>query len=83
MKFKMGDLVHIPSGSCRIIYNDTDSDGQMHIPFAMSVTQKPKIGVFKEYLGSNECIILFNDGEFCVDTRWVFRKESKEGETKC
>lgn len=75
MKFKMGDLVHIPTGSYRVLYTNEEEDGQMHIPFTFSITQEPKIGVFKNYFGSNECVILFNDGEYCVDTRWVFKKQ--------
>jgi len=77
MKFSTGDLVHIPSGSYRILYSEEDSNGQMHIPFSFSITQKPKVGVFKKYFGSNECVILFNDGEYCIDTRWVFKKEGE------
>ena len=79
MKFKLGDLVHIPSGSYRLLYTKEDDEGQMHIPFSFSITQKPKVGVFKEYYGSGECVVIFNDGEFVMDTRWVFKKQ---GETK-
>jgi len=75
MKFKMGDLVHVPTGSYRILYTRQDDDGQMHIPFSFSITQEPKVGVFKSYFGSSECVILFNDGEYCLDTRWVFKKQ--------
>ena len=78
MKLKMGDLVHIPTGSYRVLYTTEENDGQMHIPFTFSITQEPKVGVFKSYFGSNECVILFNDGEYCVDTRWVFRKQGVE-----
>ena len=78
MKFKMGDLVHVPTGSYRILYTSEDNDGQMHIPFTFSITQEPKVGVFKSYFGSSECVIVFNDGEFCVDTRWVFKKQGVE-----
>ncbi len=75
MKFKMGDLVHVPTGSYRVLYTREEEDGQMHIPFTFSITQEPKVGVFKNYFGSSECVILFNDGEYCVDTRWVFKKQ--------
>lgn len=74
----MGDLVHVPTGSYRILYTSEDNDGQMHIPFTFSITQEPKVGVFKSYFGSGECVIVFNDGEFCVDTRWVFKKQGVE-----
>ncbi len=79
MKFNVGDLVHIPSGAYRILYNKQDDNGQMHIPFSFSITQSPKVGVFKQYHGSQECIVLFSDGEFCIDTKCVFKKQ---GETK-
>ncbi len=78
MKFKLGDLVHVPSGSYRILYTSGDDNGQMHIPFSFSITQAPKVGVFKQYFGSNECVVLFNDGEFCIDTRWVYHKQGEE-----
>jgi len=79
MKFKMGDLVHVPTGSYRVLYTkEEEDDGQMHIPFTFSITQEPKVGVFKNYFGSSECVILFNDGEYCVDTRWVFKKEGEK-----
>lgn len=74
MKFKMGDLVHVPSGSYRVLYTNED-DKQIPIPFSYSITQEPKIGVFKKYFGSDECVILFNDGEFCIDTRCVYSKQ--------
>ena len=79
MKFKLGDLVHVPSGAYRVLYTKEDDGGQMHIPFSFSITQKPKVGVFKKYNGSSECVVLFSDGEFCIDTRCVFKKQ---GETK-
>lgn len=75
MKFKMGDLVHVPSGSYRILYTEPDSEGQLKIPFSFSITQKPAIGVFKQYLGSDECVVLFPDGEFAIDTRCVYIKQ--------
>ncbi len=75
MKFNLGDLVHIPSGSYRVLYTKEDDDGQMHIPFSFSITQKPKVGLFKRYMGCSECVIVFDDGEYCIDTRWVFKKE--------
>ena len=51
MKFKMGDLVHVPSGSYRVcIHKEEPDDGQMQIPFTFSITQEPKVGVFKSYL---------------------------------
>ena len=75
MKLKMGDLVHIPSGAYRILYTKEDDDGQMHIPFSFSITQSPKVGVFKQYTGINECVVLFSDGEFCIDTKCVFKKQ--------
>jgi len=73
----MGDLVHIPSGSYRILYTREDDNGQMHIPFSFSITQEPKVGVFKSYFGEQECIIIFNDGEFCIDARYVFKKQGE------
>ena len=75
MKFKMGDLVHVPTGSYRILYTREEQDGQMHIPFTFSITQEPKVGIFKDYFGATECIILFNDGEYYVDNRCVFKKQ--------
>jgi hypothetical protein len=71
----MGDLVHIPTGSYRVLYTKEEDDGQMHIPFTFSITQEPKVGVFKNYFGATECVVLFNDGEYCVDTRCVFKKQ--------
>ena len=75
MKFKMGDLVHVPSGAYRVLYTEPNSDGQMPIPFSFSITQKPAVGIFKSYLGSDECVVLFTDGEFAIDTRCVFFKQ--------
>jgi len=77
MKFKTGDLVHIPSGAYRVLYTKEDDDGQMHIPFSFSITQKPKVGVFKQYHGSHECVVLFSDGEYCIDTKCVFKKQGE------
>ena len=47
MKFKTGDLVHVPSGSYRVLYTEPDPEGQMKIPFSFSITQKPAVGIFK------------------------------------
>ena len=47
----------------------------MKIPFSFSITQKPAVGIFKNYLGSDECVVLFTDGEFAVDTRCVYFKQ--------
>ena len=78
MKFKMGDLVHVPSGSYRILYATPNEDGQLKIPFSFSITQEPVVGVFKQYLGSDECVILFNDGEYAVDRRCVYFKQGEK-----
>ena len=75
MKFKTGDLVHVPSGSYRVLYTEPDPEGQMKIPFSFSITQKPAVGIFKSYLGSDECVILFTDGEFAVGTKCVYFKQ--------
>jgi hypothetical protein len=77
MQFKLGDLVHIPSGSYRVLYIEPNPKEQMAIPFSFSITDVPKVGVFKEYLGEQECVVLFNDGEFAVATRWVYRKQGE------
>lgn len=80
MQFKMGDLVHVPSGSYRVLYTKENDDGQMYIPFSFSITQEPKVGVFKRYFGEKECIIMFNDGEFCISSGCVYKKQ---GEMTC
>ncbi len=77
MQLKVGDLVHVPSGSYRVLYTKEEEDGQMHIPFSYSITQKPKVGVFKEYFGSSECIVVFGDGEYCISTKCVFKKQGE------
>ena len=80
MKFKMGDLVHVPSGSYRVLYTKPDPEGQTKIPFSFSITQKPAVGIFKSYLGSDECVILFTDGEFAVDTKCVYFKQGEKND---
>ena len=86
MDFKLGDLVHIPSGSYRVLYTmdmefeDEIDEKQIHIPFSFSITQEPKLGVFKKYFGEQECIVMFNDGEFCISTRCLYKKQ---GEVAC
>lgn len=75
MKLKLGDLVHIPSGSYRILYtDDEDPNGQMTIPFSFSLTTKPIIGVFKEEHSDSQCIVVFHDGEFILDKKTVYLK---------
>ena len=80
MKFKTGDLVHVPSGSYRVLYTVPDTDGQLKIPFSYSITQEPVVGIFKNYLGSDECIVMFPDGEFAVDKRCVYFKQGEKND---
>lgn len=80
MKFKTGDLVHVPSGSYRVLYTVPDQDGQLKIPFSYSITQEPVVGIFKNYLGSDECIVMFPDGEFAVDKRCVYFKQGEKND---
>ena len=80
MKFKTGDLVHVPSGSYRVLYTEPDPEGQMKIPFSFSITQKPTVGIFKSYLGSDECVVLFTDGEYAIDTRCVYFKQGEKND---
>lgn len=76
----MGDLVHVPSGSYRVLYTEPKDDGQLKIPFSFSITQEPVVGVFKQYLGSDECVVLFNDGEYAVDRRCVYFKQGERND---
>ena len=80
MKFKTGDLVHVPSGSYRVLYTLPDEQGQLKIPFSFSITQEPVVGIFKNYLGSDECLVLFPDGEFAVANKCVYFKQGEKND---
>jgi hypothetical protein len=78
MKLKLGDLVHIPSGSYRILYTkEDDPNGQMSIPFSFSLTTKPIIGVFKEEHSDSQCVVVFHDGEYILDKNTVYLKNGE------
>jgi hypothetical protein len=74
MKLKLGDLVHVPSGSYRILYTKEEQGDQMSIPFSFSLTTKPIIGVFKEECSDTQCVVVFHDGEFILDKTTVYLK---------
>ncbi len=77
MKLKLGDLVHIPSGSYRILYTREDGSGQVPIPFGFSLTTKPTIGVYKEEHSDTQCVVVFHDGEYILDKSTVYLKNGE------
>jgi hypothetical protein len=74
LKLKLGDLVHIPSGSYRILYTKEEQEEQQHIPFHISLTTKPIIGVYKKECSETQCVVVFHDGEFVLDKTTVYLK---------
>ena len=81
MSLKLGDLVHIPSGSYRILYSKEEQDGQMSIPFSFSLTTKPILGVYKESHSDTQCVVVFHDGEYILDKSTVFLKNGEKNDT--
>jgi len=78
-KLKTGDLVHVPAGAYRIKFlKDQDDSGQMHIPWNCNLSMKPLLGIFKERVSERECIVMFYDGEWVVDSGSVYPKNIGE-----
>ena len=77
-KLKMGDLVHIPAGAYRIKFLKDESDGQMTIPWNCNLAMKPLLGIFKEQISERECIVVFHDGEWVIDSTCVYPKNIGE-----
>lgn len=74
MKLKLGDLVHIPSGSYRILYTKEQTNGQVPIPFGFSLTTKPIVGVYKQEHSDTQCVVVFHDGEYILEKSTVYLK---------
>ena len=74
MKLRTGDLVHVPAGAYRIKFMEDEEDGQMHIPGNCNLSMKPLLGIFKEHINERECVVLFHDGEWVVDSQSVYVK---------
>ncbi|QDP62030.1 MAG: hypothetical protein GOVbin1807_29 [Prokaryotic dsDNA virus sp.] len=74
MKLRTGDLVHVPAGAYRIKFMEDEEDGQMHIPWNCNLSMKPLLGIFKEHINERECVVLFHDGEWVVDSQSVYVK---------
>ena len=73
--FKTGDLVHIPAGAYRM---KIQKDGQMSIPWDCNLCMKPLIGVFKQQVNERECVVVFHDGEWVIDSGCVYLKNQGE-----
>ena len=73
-KLRTGDLVHVPAGAYRIKFMEDEEDGQMHIPWNCNLSMKPLLGIFKEQINERECVVLFHDGEWVVDSQSVYVK---------
>ena len=74
-KFKTGDLVHVPAGAYRIkLLENQDADGQMHIPWNCNLSMKPLLGIFKKHVNERECVVMFHDGEWVVDSGSIYPK---------
>ena len=81
MKLKMGDLVHVPSGSYRMLCdNDEGEGGQRSIPFHISLTTKPIIGIYKEIHSETQCVVVFHDGEYILDKNTVYLKNGEKND---
>ena len=73
-KLRTGDSVHVPAGAYRIKFMEDEEDGQMHIPWNCNLSMKPLLGIFKEQINERECVVLFHDGEWVVDSQSVYVK---------
>ena len=81
MKLKMGDLVHVPSGSYRMLCADEEEgNGQRSIPFHISLTTKPIIGIYKEIHSETQCVVVFHDGEYILDKNTVYLKNGEKND---
>ena len=74
-KLKTGDLVHVPAGAYRM---KIQKDGQMTIPWDCNLCMRPLLGVFKEQVNERECVVLFHDGEWVIDSGCVYLKNKGE-----
>jgi len=74
-KIKIGDLVHIPAGAYRM---KMQTDGQMSIPWDCNLCMRPLLGVFKQQVNERECVVLFHDGEWVIDSASVYLKNQGE-----
>mgnify|MGYP003648638856 FL=1 len=73
--FKTGDLVHVPAGAYRMKMQE---NGQMSIPWDCNLCMRPLLGVFKKKVNDHECVVLFHDGEWVIDSRCVYLKNQGE-----
>jgi len=74
-KIKIGDLVHVPAGAYRM---KMQTDGQMSIPWDCNLCMRPLVGVFKQQVNERECVVLFHDGEWVIDSGSVYLKNQGE-----
>tara|TARA_B100001093_G_C26566359_1_gene900949 strand:- start:389 stop:676 length:288 start_codon:yes stop_codon:yes gene_type:complete len=74
MKFKTGDLVHIPAGTYRLRFKSEDLDGQMCIPWDCNIAMEPLMGIYKEQANERESVIVFFDGEWVIENNYIYLK---------
>jgi len=68
-KLKTGDLVHVPSE----VYRFKKAELQLDFFSAIKKTREPMIGLFREHLDNGQCLITFNDGEWVIPARFVYK----------
>jgi len=68
-KLKTGDLVHVPSE----VYRFKKAELQLDFFSAIKKTREPMIGLFMEHLANGQCLVTFNDGEWVIPSRFVYK----------
>lgn len=71
---KTGDLVHIPSE----VYRFKKASLQLDFFSAIKKTEVPMVGLFRNYLDNGQCIVTFNDGDWTLPTRFVYRMQGEK-----
>ena len=78
--FKTGDLVFIPQSCHRFVKSEITKEQSLDYYKSLSITTRPMLGVFRELVGENDCLVAFPDGTWMINLRDIYHHNEEKSD---
>ena len=78
--FKTGDLVYVPQAVHRFMKNSLNDELKLDYYKSLSITEKPMLGVFKQFTEGGECVVAFPDGTWMISLKDIYHHDEEKSD---
>jgi hypothetical protein len=78
--FKTGDLVYVPQAVHRFMKNSLNDKLKLDYYKSLSITEKPMLGIFKQFTASGECVVAFSDGSWMINLKDIYHHDEEKSD---